>query len=321
MANRISEQPQIRVIFRAVLLLTLVMVLPGTRWSLFGWSFLFLPLAGFYTLRRFGRYSGNRFLATAVCLSLPVYLLQGNFELFLFAAGLLSTGYILFLSADRKDTPARSWLISSLGLGGLWIAIILLFSLGAEISPYGEFVRSIDLGIAEALDFYRQSGDVSADTKVFFEETLQQMRVIIPLVLPSLLGSFVLVITWLTMVVGNALLQKSQVGGAPWVHCRYWQLPDKLIWLVIGAAVVTFPPVALLRTIGINTLVLMSVVYCFQGLSIAIFFMQRWKVPVLLRSFFYVMMIFQSFGTLLLLFFGIADIWVDFRKLKVKEEE
>jgi hypothetical protein len=51
-------------------------------------------------------------------------------------------------------------------------------------------------------------------------------------------------------------------------------------------------------------------------MAIAVFFMNKWNVPLLLRSFFYVMIVFQSLGTLILLIFGIADIWFDFRKLK-----
>ena len=143
------------------------------------------------------------------------------------------------------------------------------------------------------------------------------MKVIVPLIMPSILGSFILVITWFTMVLGNMLLLKTS-GNAPWVKYRYWQLPEKIIWIVIATGLLALMPIQPFRTIGINCLVLLSIVYCFQGMSIAVFFMNKWNVPLLLRSFFYVMIIFQSFGTLLLLIFGIADIWFDFRKLKQK---
>jgi hypothetical protein len=33
------------------------------------------------------------------------------------------------------------------------------------------------------------------------------------------------------------------------------------------------------------------------------------------------MIVFQSFGTVLLLFFGLADIWFDFRKLHTEKNE
>ncbi len=39
-----------------------------------------------------------------------------------------------------------------------------------------------------------------------------------------------------------------------------------------------------------------------------------------MRSFFYVMMIVQTFGTIILLVVGIADVWLDLRKIDKDEE-
>lgn len=315
MASQGNEQPNLGRIVRIILFVSLAIMLPAVQWSLFGWSHIFLPLLAFYILATYGGYTGKRLLLTAAALSLVVYLLLRNFELFVFSATMLLAGYVLFASAERHDSPALSGLKSSLALAGGWIAIFTLLSLGSEISAYGQLVLSLDDGINEALNYYRQSNDVSGDTLVMLEATLHRMKVIIPMIMPSVLGSFILFITWLTMVLGNMLLLKTS-GNAPWINCRYWKLPEKVIWVVIAAGIFALLPIDFLRPIGINSLVLLSIVYCFQGMSIAIFFMHKWKMPLLLRSFFYIMLIFQSFGTLILLICGIADIWFDFRKLK-----
>lgn len=222
-----------------------------------------------------------------------------------------------FFSAERHDSPSLSGLKGSLVIAAGWALILTVLSFGSEVSAYGQLVNSLDEGIGEALTYYRQSGDISADTLAMLEATLYQMKIIIPLIMPSILGSFILVITWFTMVLGNILLLKTS-GKTPWVNYRYWQLPEKLIWVVIGTGILALLPIHPFRTIGINCLVLLSIVYCFQGLSITVFLMNKWKVPLLLRSFFYVMIVFQSFGTLILLVLGIADIWFDFRKLKLE---
>ncbi len=141
-----------------------------------------------------------------------------------------------------------------------------------------------------------------------------------PIIMPAILGSFVLLITWFTMVIGNRLVFKIS-GLAPWEQYRYWQLPEKLIWVVILMGAFTLTPLHPVREIGINGLILLSLVYCFQGMAIAVFFMAKWNIPILFRSFFYVMIIFQSFGTVLLLFLGIADIWFDVRKLREIAED
>jgi uncharacterized protein YybS (DUF2232 family) len=314
-ASQGNQQPEIGRIVRTILLSSLVIVLPGLQWSLLGWLHIFLPLIAFYTLSSFGGYTGKRLLIISVAISLVVYLLLRNFDLFVFSFALLFSGYVLFYSADRHDPPALSGLKSALALAGSWVVIFTVLSFGSEVSAYGQLVSSLDDGISEALEYYQHSGDISADTLVVLEATLYRMKVIVPLVMPSILGSFILIITWFTMVLGNMLLLKTS-GHAPWVRYRYWQLPDKIIWVVIGTGLLALLPIQPFRTIGINCLVLLSIVYCFQGMSIAVFFMNKWNVPLLLRSFFYVMIVFQSFGTLILLVFGIADIWFDFRKLK-----
>lgn len=318
MSSQENQQPKIGKIVRTILLVSLVIVLPGLQWAIFGWLHLFLPLIALHTLGDHGRYTGKRLLVTAWTISFIVYLLSDNIELFVFSTALLLCGYVLFFSAERHDSPALSGLKSSLVLAGCWAIILTALSFGAEVSAYGQLVRSLEEGIAEALTFYRESSSISSETLVLLEAALYRMKVIVPMILPSILGSFILAITWFTMVVGNILLLKTS-GTAPWESYQVWQLPEKLIWIAIGTGVLALLPIEPLRTIGINCLVLLSIIYCFQGLSIAVFFMNKWKVPLLLRSFFYVMIVFQSFGTLLLLIFGIGDIWFDFRKLKQGE--
>ncbi len=318
MANQGNEQPKIGKIIRTLLLASLVIILPGLHWSLFGWVHIFLPLVAFYTLGIYGGYTGKRLLLTATVISLIVYVLLSNFDLFIFSFALLLAGYALFFSAERGDPPALSGLKCSLVLLGGWGIVLVILSMGSDVSLYGQLVSSLDEGIGEAVSYYRQSKDISADTLVILEATLNQMKVIVPLIMPSIFGSFILIITWITMILGNMLLLKTS-GNAPWPEYQYWQLPEKMIWFAIGSGLMALLPIGIFRIIGINSLVLLSIVYCFQGLSIAVFLMKKWNVPLMLRSFFYVMIIFQSFGTVVLLVVGIADIWFDFRKLKPNE--
>lgn len=316
-ASQGNEQPAIGTILRTILITALIIVLPGVEWGFFGWVHIFLPLLAFYMLNKFGGYTGKRLLLTAGACSLVVYLLIESFDLFIFASALLFSGYILFQSAEQHDTPALSGLKGSITLAVGWIAVLGILSLGAEVSTYQQLIATLDEGIGDALEYYRGSDTVSADTLVMLEATLHQMKVIVPIIMPAILGSFILLITWFTMVMGNMLVLRT-CENAPWASYRLWQLPEKLIWVAIALGLLVLVPTPLVRAVGINSLILLSIVYSFQGFAITVFFMKKWNVPLLLRSFFYVMIVFQSFGSLLLLFLGITDIWFDFRKLKPK---
>lgn len=315
MASLGDEQPNVTGILRSILFVSLVIVLPGVQWLIFGWMHLFLPLVAFYTLRKNGGYVGKRLLLVSATLSCLVYLVLKEFDVFCFSFVLLLSGFVLFTSAEKGESPAISGLKCALSLAAGWITVFTLLSLSSEVSAYSQLVKVMAEGIQETLDYYRQSGDIPTDALVELESKLSQTKAIIPVIMPSLLGSFMLFVTWITMVLGNLLLQKN-LGKAAWTSYRYWQLPEKAIWLVIAAAVLALLPLEASSIVGINGLILLSIVYCFQGLAITVFFMNKWNVPLLLRSFIYVIIIFRSVGTVILLVFGIADIWFDFRKLR-----
>ena len=44
------------------------------------------------------------------------------------------------------------------------------------------------------------------------------------------------------------------------------------------------------------------------------FFFRRRKVPVILRSLFYILIVIQHYVLIVVIAFGLFDIWVDFRK-------
>lgn len=308
------EHPEIGIIIKTILLATAVIVLPGFQWSFFGWSQIFLPLLSFFLLGRFGGHTGKKVLLCATILSLVVYIMLGGLELFLFSFGLLFSGVIMFRSAERHESPSLSGLKTAGSLAGSWLLAVIMLSAGSEVSIYDQLLKTLDHSIVEAVEYYRQSGSISGENLVLLETSLYRMQLLVPMIMPAVLGSMVLMITWLTMMIGNTIRLKTFDNFA-WDSYRNWQLPEKLVWGVIIMGVVALAP-SEFRAIGINCLILLGIIYCFQGLSILVFFMNKWNVPLLLRSFFYVMIIFQSLGTLVLLFVGLADIWLDFRRQK-----
>jgi len=312
------HKPEIRSIINTILLVFLTLVLPGVQWSLFGWLHMLLPLLTFYLLSRYGLHTGNRLLLSGLGLAFIIFLILQKIDYFLLALSLVPVGYILVRSANNKESPALSGFKGALTLAVCSFVAFSALSAGSGTSLYAQLLATLDEGISEALAYYRTSSSISGDTLVLLEQTLLQMKVIVPVIMPAILGSFVLLVTWFTMAVGNRIVLRF-CGLTSWERYSFWQLPERLIWVVIAMAFFALIPVHPVREIGINSLILLSVVYCFQGLSIAVFFMDRWNIPLLFRSFFYVMIVFQSFGTVILLFFGLADIWFDFRKLHTEK--
>lgn len=316
--DQANQQPDIKRILGNIFIIFAALTLPGVAWSLFGWVHIFLPLLVFIFITRYGLYIGRRFILAGVGLALLGGLLTQAVDTLLFSFSLIPAGYILAQSGMRGDSPAVSGLKSAATQAACWVILIAVFGITTGESPYGSLINTLDSGIDEALIHYKQNETLAPDAMVMLEATLHQMKAVIPVIMPALFLSCALFSTWFTMVLGNRLAYRLTQKEI-WRGYRFWQLPDKLIWLGIICAILAFVPSGPLRGVAVNLLILLSVVYCFQGLAVCVFFMNKWNVPLLFRSFIYVMIIFQSFGTLLLLVLGVADIWLDFRKLNAPE--
>ena len=298
-----------------ILLFALLVLLPGVQGSVFGWIHFFIPLTVLFYLYKWR--DGFRFVLTGMAGAGVAALFLGTLGPALFSASLIPAGYVLANSAFQNDSPALSGLKGSLTLGFCWLLLVLGTTVVTDINPVTDFLTSLDQGIEEALTYYRQSGSVEPDTLALLEQSFYQMKTALPKVIPSMIAGLALLVTWFSMLAGNRVVTRF-TRYRPWQEYRSWQLPEKRVWGFIVSAVLALLPLGMLRIVGVNALIVFSFIYFFQGFSILAFYLQKWNVPIVLRAFFYGMMLFQSFGTVLLLAVGLGDVWCDFRRLRPK---
>lgn len=318
--DQTNHQPDIKRIFGNIALIFVAVILPGLEWSLFGWVQLFLPILVFVFLIKYGTFIGGRYILAGAGLAILVGLFTQPFDVLLFSLALIPAGYVLAKSALRGDSPAMSGLKCAATLGACWGLLIAGVGAVTGNSPYIAIQTTLSSGIDSVVKEYSQNEQVGADTAIMLEATLEQMKVIIPIILPAIFLSFAMFSTWFTMVLGNRLVHKY-TGRQVWPRYRFWQLPDKLIWLGILSAFMAFLPLGIIKGVAVNILILLSVLYCMQGFAVCVFYMNKWNVPILLRSFIYVMIVLQSLGTIVLLMVGVADTWLNLRKLNVPDTE
>ena len=313
---------ELRILFRDILLVFLAALLPGLDASLFLWMYALIPMLVFFLLNRHGWFVGNRVVLCGMAAAFVIGSIVQSVFMMVFAVSLLSIGYALAYAGLRGDSPAMAGLKGSAALSFSWLLLLLFWAVSSGSSPYASMIATFDASFEEAMQYYRQTESMTTETLAMLEETLTQMKVLLPIIVPAILGSTILLICCLTMVMGNRLVGRF-CGRQVWPQFRLWHLPERLIWLGILSAVLVFLPIAGLRMLSVNLLILVGVIYSFQGLAVFVFFLHKWNVSVLLRSFLYVLVFFQSIGTVLLLLFGVADVWFDFRKLRQlpKQEE
>lgn len=320
MEEQNRNQPNLKKLLLRILLIAAAIFAPCIDWVLFSWTHALLPLLVFFTLKEQGFYSGNRVVLIATVIGFLVCLSFSSVSLFVFALTLIPAGFVLTQSANKKESPALAGLKSTVVVCIGWAICLSGILTPGEQAPYLSLIDSLHAGIDEVIDYYRVKDNGSVEMDMAMEATFLQLKVGLPLILPSILTSFAMVLVFFTTVVGNRLVLKK-CNEECWPPFQEWKISEKLIWLAIATGIAVFVPVAPVRFTGSNLLILLSLIYCFQGFSIAVFFMNKWNVPILMRSFIYVIVIFQSFGTAILLVIGVADTWLNLRKLPLNKTE
>ena len=100
-----------------------------------------------------------------------------------------------------------------------------------------------------------------------------------------------------------------------------WVVPEPLIFgLILGGGVkLLAPEKTWMVMVGDNLLVLFLFIYTFAGLTITSFYFRKWRFPTIARLLTYALLFELTFNAVCIL--GIADIWLDFRKLKKQSAE
>ncbi len=316
--NQVPERPDVMKIFKHIFIVTGFFLLPALQSAVFGWMYCVIPLLVFYYLCRYGRNSGGKYLLHGLLVALVIGALLQVASQILLALTLIPTGLILARSAFQAETPAVSGFKGFIVLSLSWFLFSGIIAIIEGSHPYSTLLLSMNQGMDEALKLYQENEKIPADSFYLLSQSFSQIKERMTQFMPAILTSIALSIVWLAMVLGNRLVNKH-TGHSPWPEYQYWHLPEKFIWTVIAAAVMALLPLPMVRTIGFNLLLIISVIYCFQGLSIALFFLNKWKVPLFIRSLLYVIIIFQSLGTILLSVIGLADVWFDLRHLSSQD--
>jgi hypothetical protein len=303
-----------------ILLVTVVILLPGLLGVIFGWVHGLLPLLIFYYLKRYGKIKGKKFILMGCVLAGAAGLVFQIFEQLLFSLTLIPMGFILADSVDNGDSISLAGIKGTLALAGSWFLVSSILTAGLEHHPYILLIDSLNQVMDELLKYYKENSLVPAETLYLLEQAFSQTKIWIPKILPGILASGTILITWFTMAIGNRMLHKN-TGTGPWPEYRLWILPEKLVWFLIVSAILVAIPMEPGRTIGANILMVSGLLYCFQGIAIMLFYFAKWKVPLFLRTLIYVLLFFKTFGVILLGAFGVADVWFDIRRLNKPEQK
>jgi uncharacterized protein YybS (DUF2232 family) len=132
--------------------------------------------------------------------------------------------------------------------------------------------------------------------------------------LPGLVTTMVVFFAWVNTVIAVNVLKRNNLYAPDLGSLDQWKAPEQLVWVaILGTAglLIDIRPLFLLSR---NVMCLVMMVYFIQGISIVSFFINKTRIPPLLRYTLYWLVFFQFPINLLITGIGLFDMWVDFRK-------
>lgn len=240
-------------------------------------------------------------------------------------AGLLGSGHawifyiefglpaiVLAEAIRRQWAPEVSVAAGSLtvlvgSLGGLFI---LSWSVGGSMLDL--LKHRLDIAVREAVELYSKVG-VSPDEVETLFRSGEEVRSFLLTTSPGLFMTAALLSTSANFFLARRGSDHVAAPGGSKPGFA-WRVPDSLVWVFIGSAVLLLSGLPIAKEIGLNGLLVMMTLYFLQGLAIATFWIRRLQLSPLVGILGVVLLLLQPLLLLLLTLVGLFDIWVVFRR-------
>jgi uncharacterized protein YybS (DUF2232 family) len=221
----------------------------------------------------------------------------------------------LFLKRDIAwDRSVGLTLAVLAGAGGLLLAGLSLagvLDIGAVVEKYLQQELQQVLAMAQQM---KLDAKQMAGFETLVRQTVEVFRQIWPAV----------------AVVGSACLQLATLVGLhvlsggdyriPGMPMHFWKLPEVLIWGLIGSGVGVLLGGGVVKIVALNVLLIVLACYFLQGLAIICHFFRKNRVPPILRTLGYILVVSLNPLPVIVTGLGVFDLWVDFRKPRKTNE-
>ena len=279
---------------------------------------LFIPLPILFYRFKLGRSFG---LLILVAVSLIVSFVVGWNSIgtvaFLFELGLV--GMILPEAFEMNLTVEKTVGVTTgvvLVAGALMLA---LYSLISTTSPWAVASDYLEKSVKLALAMYREM-DVSEEKIGILAQSVEQILHLMLRIIPGIVIVATLFVVWSNLLLARFLLRSKQLFYPDFGALNQWRAPEPLVWVAIASGVLLLLGHPGLKMLGINGLIVMMMIYFFQGIAIVSFYFEKKEFPKVLRAILYCLIALQQLLLLVVIALGFFDIWIDFRRTRKNVE-
>lgn len=271
---------------------------------------LFLPLPVLFYRLKLGRNSGALIAATSFFIL--VLMVKGFAFDTLYFGLLLATGMVLGEFLERHVSIQKTMGMTALIAAGAVFLALMVYTISQErtLSAIMTDYMNQSLSIAKQL-----SPEIGMD-----QDMIQKLISSMMIVMPGMFMISFMTTLWLNILIIRKLLKYKGITIKSIEQLNLYKAPDILVWVFIGCAMALMIPAGPVKIFGINCLIVLMLVYFFQGIAVVSFFFQQKNTPPALKGFCYFLIAVQVYVLILVIGLGFFDNWIDFRKLSASRK-
>jgi len=267
------------------------------------------------------------FICAAV--SSIVMLLMGYIMPPVVMAIIIAVAFIHRYAIEKEWQPARTIVV----VFAVFIAAIVVYLLLYRVvygpglfsewsSEYNAFVE----GLSEDAVLSGYASLMGA-SKTEMKQVIVQMQPALefmPKLLPGIMVVSLAVISIVNFLASSKIYRSDRVDMIPMKPFKAWDLPWHFVWgFMVGLALILVPELgspaiidSTVDIVGFNLLIIFGTLYAVLGFSVMWGIFVRYKVALFLRIMILAILVLFPLAVIFIPFLGIADIWVNFRKLE-----
>jgi uncharacterized protein YybS (DUF2232 family) len=279
---------------------------------------LFLPLPILFYRSKLGRTTGLIVPAVSMIILTAV---TGRFSLdIIFFIELFMLGFLMSELFELDMTVEKTVLFASGGIVLVSFIGLVLYSNLAGMNIYALVSSYVAANLEMTLSLYESMG-VSEENIYALRESLDKIRYVFIRILPAMAIASSLFVTWSNLLIARPILKLKGLAIPDFGALNLWKAPDWIIWLLIGCGALILMPASSIKIVGLNGLLVLLTIYFFQGIAVVSFFFQKKRFPRALRLVFYFLIAVQQIFLLFIIGLGLFDMWINFRKLNLKNNQ
>lgn len=283
---------------------------------LIGLSFaVLIPLPVLYYRQKLGRKSGALVPVLAI---IAIWVVSGGISIdILFIIALLLTGFVLSELFELKLTVEKTVLSVCCIVFISVIACIFFYSNLSGSTVFSMVSDYISKNLELSMSLYREMGAPEKNLHII-SDTIEKIEYVLVRIIPAIVIISILFITWTSLLLAKPVLKAGNLAAPDFGRLNHWKAPDYLVWVVITCGIMLLLPDKTIKIVGLNCLLVLMIIYFFEGIAIVSFYFEKKNFPRPLRIILYIIIAVQQMALLVVIGLGFFDVWLNFRKLGIE---